>query len=100
MPAREATSPSTMNSPSELQEIVKAVRSRRKFVLSSHLRPDGDSIGSQLAMAYALKALGKTVTIVNKDAAPDPIMAFPGVDAIVIADRVSGDFDAAIIMEC
>ena len=51
-------------------------------------------------MAYALRALGKEVTIVNKDAAPDPIMAFPGVDTIVIADQVSGDFDAAIIMEC
>jgi phosphoesterase RecJ-like protein len=90
----------TPSSPPGVQVIVDAIRSKHRFVLSSHARPDGDSIGSQLAMAYALRALGKTVTIVNKDAAPDPIMAFPGVNAIVIADRVSGDFDAAIIMEC
>jgi bifunctional oligoribonuclease and PAP phosphatase NrnA len=90
----------TPSSPPGVQAIVNAIRSKHRFVLSSHARPDGDSIGSQLAMAYALRALGKTVTIVNKDAAPDPIMAFPGVDAIVIADRVSGDFDAAMIMEC
>jgi bifunctional oligoribonuclease and PAP phosphatase NrnA len=90
----------TPSNPPGLQASVDAIRSKHRFVLSSHARPDGDSIGSQLAMAYALRALGKTVTIVNKDPAPDPIMAFPGVDAIVIADRVSGDFDAAIIMEC
>src|SRR6185437_5676568 len=68
--------------------------------LSSHARPDGDSIGSQLALAYALRQLGKTVTIVNKDRAPGPLLAFPGVSDIVVADRVDGDFDAAVILEC
>ena len=37
------------------QEILR----RHRFLLTSHARPDGDSIGSQLAMAYALEALGK-----------------------------------------
>jgi phosphoesterase RecJ-like protein len=84
----------------ELQAIVEAIRARERFVISSHSRPDGDSIGSQLAMAYALRALGKTAHVVNKDAAMAPIMAFPGVQDIEIADEVAGDFDAAIIMEC
>ena len=43
---------------------------RQRFVISSHSRPDGDSIGSQLAMAYALRALGKEVDVVNEDPAP------------------------------
>jgi phosphoesterase RecJ-like protein len=84
----------------ELSRIVEAIRTRERFVISSHARPDGDSIGSQLAMAYALQAMGKHVTIVNKDAAAAPIMAFPGVSSIELADEVTGDFDAAIIMEC
>ena len=84
----------------EIGAIVDAIRSRRRFVLSSHARPDGDSIGSQLAMAYALKALGKDVTVINADAAPPPLMAFPGVPEIRIAPRADGDFEAAIIMEC
>jgi len=84
----------------EIAAIVDAIRSRRRFVLSSHARPDGDSIGSQLAMAYALKALGKDVTVINADAAPPPLMAFPGVSEIRIAPRADGDFEAAIIMEC
>src|ERR1700675_1972282 len=84
----------------QIQPIVAASRGRQRFVLSSHSRPDGDSIGSQLAMAYALRALGKQAIVVNADAAPPPLMAFPGVPEITLADRVSGEFDAAIVMEC
>lgn len=84
----------------ELKRIVETIRSRQRFVISSHARPDGDSIGSQLAMAYALRALGKDVRVVNSDRAPDPLLAFPGVSEIEIADRVEGDADVAVIMEC
>jgi bifunctional oligoribonuclease and PAP phosphatase NrnA len=84
----------------ELARIVDAVMARQRFVLSSHSRPDGDSIGSQLAMAYALRELGKQATLVNADPAPPPLMAFPGVRDIIIAPEVIGTFDAAIIMEC
>ena len=48
----------TTTSP-EIARIVEAVRARQRFVLSSHSRPDGDSIGSQLAMAYALRDDGQ-----------------------------------------
>jgi hypothetical protein len=53
-----------------------------------------------LALAYALGALGKTVVVVNKDPAPAPLMAFPGVSDIVIADRIDKNYDAAIVLEC
>jgi len=88
----------TTNPP--IQDIVHAIRSRQRFVLSSHSRPDGDSIGSQLAMVYALRALGKEAIAINADAAPPPLMQFPGVPEIRIAPAVEGEFDAAIIMEC
>jgi phosphoesterase RecJ-like protein len=90
----------TTSNPEEVRQIIDAIATRRRFVLSSHSRPDGDSIGSQLAMAFALRALGKEVTVVNSDAAPGPLMTFPGVPEIRIADRVNDQFDAAIIMEC
>ena len=90
----------TTTSASPLHRIVDAIGRYKRFVLSSHSRPDGDSIGSQMAMAYALRALGKEVTVVNADAAPPPIMQFAGVPDIRIAQTVEGDFDAAIIMEC
>jgi phosphoesterase RecJ-like protein len=51
-------------------------------------------------MAYALRALGKVVEVINADPAPPPLTAFPGVLDIRIAPEVTGDFDAAIVMEC
>ena len=51
-------------------EIAGAILQRQRFLITSHARPDGDSIGSQLAMAFALDALGKSVRLVNSDPAP------------------------------
>ncbi len=89
--------------PDPVAAIRDEIRRRRRFLISSHARPDGDSIGSQLAMASALRALGKDVRIVNRDAPPEHYYEFPGVDGITISDRVDpawGAFDAEIIMEC
>jgi len=80
--------------------IVEAIRARHRFVLSSHVRPDGDAIGSQLAMAYALRDLGKEVRLVNRDAPPAPLTVFPGVEDIEVADHVDDPGDAVIVMEC
>jgi bifunctional oligoribonuclease and PAP phosphatase NrnA len=88
------------NNAGPIERICEAIRARQRFVISSHSRPDGDSIGSQLAMALALRALGKHVEVVNQDAAPPALMAFPGVPSIRVAERVDDEFDAAIIMEC
>ena len=53
-----------------LQRAAEEIRRRQRFVIASHVRPDGDAIGSQLAMAYALRALGKEARIVNRDPPP------------------------------
>ena len=70
--ARPAVSPD-----SAVGRIRDEVLRRRRFLLTSHARPDGDSIGSQLAMAFALDALGKQVRIVNADAAPGSLPGIP-----------------------
>ena len=84
-----------------LQEICGAVHRRRSFLVTSHARPDGDSIGSQLAMAFALDALGKEVRVVNADPAPDHYQDFPGMDRIEIASSADASHaEAVIVMEC
>ena len=85
-----------------LDTIRDAILTRQRFLLTSHARPDGDSVGSQLAMAYALAWLGKDVRIVNADAAPEHYYEFPGVDRIEIAADVPEGTaaDAVIVMEC
>jgi bifunctional oligoribonuclease and PAP phosphatase NrnA len=83
-----------------VSQIRDEIRRRTRFLLTSHARPDGDSIGSQLAMAFALDALGKQVRIVNADPAPDHYQDFPGMDRIEIASEVTPEADAVIVMEC
>ena len=85
---------------SALGEVVAAIESRQRFVLVSHARPDGDSIGSELALAFALRALGKDVRVVNSDPAPAYLQSFPSVADIEVASAVDGDFDAAVVLEC
>lgn len=81
-------------------EVVAAIQSRQAFLLTSHARPDGDAIGSSVALALALEALGKTATVVLRDPVPTPYRDFPAVDRIRITDRVEAPFDAAIVLEC
>ena len=83
-----------------LTQIRDAIRARSTFLLTSHARPDGDSIGSQVALAAALRALGKRVRMVNRDRPPSSFLALPGVAEIEIADRVEDGFDALIVLEC
>ena len=47
----------------------------RRFILTSHVRPDGDSLGSQLAMAETLEKMGKETLLLNQDPVP-PSLAF------------------------
>jgi phosphoesterase RecJ-like protein len=85
-----------------ISQIRDAVMTRQRFLITSHSRPDGDSIGSQLAMAFALDALGKQSRIFNADRAPEHYYEFPGLNRIEIAAEVPADAiaDAVIVMEC
>jgi phosphoesterase RecJ-like protein len=83
-----------------VEQIRDEILARRRFLLTSHARPDGDSIGSQLAMAYALEALGKQVRLINADPAPEHYFEFPGVNRIEIATETTAEADAVIVMEC
>ena len=83
-----------------LDQVVAAIRARQRFVITSHARPDGDAIGSQLAMALALRALGKQVRVVDADPAPPPMRELPSMELIEVAPRVDDPGDAVITMEC
>ena len=90
----------TVNFSSPLSEIVDTLRNGERFVLSSHARPDGDSIGSQLALAHSLSSLGKVARIVNHDPPPTYLDTLPGVSNIEVSPTVVGAYDAAIVLEC
>ena len=62
-------------SPIDWQAFAEIVRGHQKFLLTSHIRPDCDALGSELGMAGVLEALGKDVLIVNGQTTP-PNLAF------------------------
>lgn len=85
---------------SSASAIADAIRARQSFILTSHARPDGDAIGSQLALALAMDHLGKSVRMVDRDPAPLPYRGFPGVDRIEVAPEATGEADAVVLLEC
>jgi phosphoesterase RecJ-like protein len=93
----QTTSP---DRPALLARIVNDVRRGSRFLLTSHARPDGDSIGSQVAMALALRSLGKHARMVNSDAPPAHYLDFEGVRDIEVAPSADGEYDALFVMEC
>jgi phosphoesterase RecJ-like protein len=62
--------------PINWQPFVELVKSANSFVLTSHVRPDCDAIGSERGLAAALRAMDKEVRIVNGDGIPPHIAAF------------------------
>ena len=53
-----------------------------------------------MAMAYALRQMGKDVRVVSRDPVPAPLEVLPGVDEIIVTDHVDDPGDAVIVMEC
>lgn len=90
----------TTSTDSTIAQVADAIRARRRFVVVSHARPDGDAIGSQVAMTLALRALGKDVRMVAHDPAPQQMADFPAVADIQLVDQLEDLGDAVIFMEC
>lgn len=83
-----------------LQAIVAHLRGASRIVVASHERPDGDAIGSGMAMTLALRAMGKDARMVMCDRPAAYLQPFPAVDGLWITPTVTEAFDAAVIMEC
>lgn len=83
-----------------VKEVLKQIEQRDRFVLTSHARPDGDAIGSALAFGQMLRAMGKRADVVMRDGVPRIYRPLPLADEVVQTDRVNGNYDAVIILEC
>jgi phosphoesterase RecJ-like protein len=84
----------------KLEQVLHHITERRHFLVTSHTRPDGDAIGSTLALALILRKMGKSAEIVFGDSVPVIYRPLPHAETIVHTSRVNGSYDAAIILEC
>lgn len=77
--------------------ILLLIRRARRILLIAHMAPDGDCIGSLLALGQALRALGKQAVLACPDAVPQPYHFLPGQEAIT-RDPV-GEFQLLISLD-
>ncbi len=89
-----------MSENNSFQEIADAIRAHDTFIVLSHLRPDGDAIGSQIALGHALEQMGKTVHYINEDGTPDNLTFLPGSDKIQTPPAEPLDVQVAIALDC
>jgi len=64
------------------EDIGAVLRGHQSFVLLSHVRPDGDAIGSQIALGTALLEMGKSVRLINEDGLPESLAFLAGSELI------------------
>lgn len=81
------------------EQIGEVLCSRQSFVLLSHIRPDGDAIGSQLALGFALMAMGKSVRLINEDGLPEGLAFLPGSGRIESPPAEPIDVEVAIALD-
>ncbi|UCG61855.1 MAG: bifunctional oligoribonuclease/PAP phosphatase NrnA [Candidatus Zixiibacteriota bacterium] len=85
-----------------VDEIMAILNGSASVLVASHVDPDGDALGTQLAVAAFLEHLGKEVFLVRDNDIPFKYRFLPGIDRIPLVDDYRADqvFDAAVILEC
>lgn len=86
------------------EALLKRIRATNRFLISSHMNPDGDSVGSSLALAAILRSQGKGAVVWHRDPAPAMYRHLPGFESIHVgAEGPDGHpdlFDAVVALEC
>jgi phosphoesterase RecJ-like protein len=86
------------------EDLLRKIRQGNRFLLTSHVNPDGDAIGSELGLARLLRQLGKGAVVWNRDTIPAVYLPLPGSDRVHQGlEPPAGfpeKFDGIIVLEC
>jgi len=83
-----------------LSQVVELIENKNRFAITSHIRPDGDSLGSSLGLFWLLRALGKDVEVIMRDSAPPAYQKLPGADSVRVTPVVDRAYDGVFVIEC
>ena len=83
-----------------MEQILQHIKTSRRILVASHAEPDGDCLGSLVALGLALSKLDKTITMFNQSPIPAVYRFLPGVERIQGQIKEAADYDLAIILDC
>ncbi len=83
-----------------LSQVVELIENKDNFAITTHVRPDGDGVGSSLGLLWLLRSLGKKAEVVVRDGVPNSYSRLPGVEEIRIIDQIDQEYDAVFVIEC
>lgn len=83
-----------------LRAVAEVIRDSQRPLLCGHVMPDGDSLGSVLALGLGLQQLGKEVVMYSSDPIPDLYHYLPGFDQIAVNEIPAGDYDLLVAVDC
>jgi len=82
-----------------LAKIAEVIRKHQRFVVMSHVRPDGDALGCTIAMALCLRQLGKDVTAWNEEGVLEKFRYLPGYEIVSPPPAEPQEFEVAIVLD-
>lgn len=88
-----------MKANTPLTDIAEILRTRQRFVVMSHVRPDGDALGCTIAMALCLRQLGKDVVAWNEEGVLEKFRYLPGHEIVSQPPAEPQEFDVAIMLD-
>lgn len=83
-----------------MKKIIDTLSTRNRFLIASHVDPDGDAVGSLLAMGLALEATGKKVVMYNESSIPSPYRFLAGVDRVTCDAPSLQNCQVAVVIDC
>lgn len=83
-----------------LSQVVELIENKNNFAITTHIKPDGDGVGSSLGLCWLLRSLGKNADVVVRGEVPQAYRTLPGADAIRDVEHINGNYDAVFVIEC
>ena len=83
-----------------IRTVKQAIKKFNKFLITSHINPEGDAIGSQVAMACLLRKLGKESVMLDESPVPQVLKFLPGSENICREMPQDFNYQAVIMLDC
>lgn len=83
-----------------LSQVVELIENKQNFAITTHIKPDGDGVGSSLGLCWLLRSLGKSAEVVVRGDIPLAYRSLPGAADIRDIESIDRDYDAIFVIEC